>query len=338
MLSPTLTTTDTHPIQTCRYVSSQINYYFSIFLFIFGMVGNVLNIFVLSQRSLRSNPCAWLFLISSIANLIVILSGLTTRIVSYWTVDIIDTTGWICKTRVYVLYVSRTIASWLIILATIDRWLLSSLSARRRRLSTLKYAQHGTILVICLAVMIFSPLLYCYEANLMNTPLKCYTRSIVCRIFADQTYITITIILPLILMFLFGFMTMSNVRRSKHRVQTPLLLRTRHTLNENDIRLHRFRFIDRHLLIMLLVQISFFALLTVPQAFQQIYSTMTRNNGKSSLQITIENAVFSFVILLSYLASGVPFYIYTLCGGRVFREAFFVFLRRIKQIIICQQK
>ncbi|CAF4273745.1 unnamed protein product, partial [Rotaria sordida] len=76
------TTPDAILIASWNNMLAHVNYYFSIFLFIFGVIGNILNILVLSQRSLRSNPCAWLFLISSLANFIVLLSGLTTRIIS----------------------------------------------------------------------------------------------------------------------------------------------------------------------------------------------------------------------------------------------------------------
>jgi hypothetical protein len=79
--------------------SSKINCYFSIFLFIFGIIGNILNTLVLSQRSLRSNTCAWLFLISSIFNLISVLSGLTTRILSGWVIDLTDRIHFLRKLR-----------------------------------------------------------------------------------------------------------------------------------------------------------------------------------------------------------------------------------------------
>jgi hypothetical protein len=89
---------------------------------------------------------------------------------------------------------------------------------------------------------------------------------------------------------------------------------------------------------MLLAQISFLALFTLPQAIKQIYLTVTRDNYKTLEQNTIENSIYSFGILLTYLASGMPFYIYTLSGGCVFRQAFFTLIRRIKQTILCQQK
>jgi hypothetical protein len=76
-----------HFIEYIDYVASKIDQYFASFIFIFGVVGNCLNILVLSQLNLRSNLCAWLFLMSSIADLISILFGLVTRIMARWPTD-----------------------------------------------------------------------------------------------------------------------------------------------------------------------------------------------------------------------------------------------------------
>jgi hypothetical protein len=129
-------------------------------------------------------------------------------------------------------------------------------------------------------------------------------------------------------MILFGFLTMSNVREIHHRAQVLLLSRFNQTRITKEHQ-QRFKIIDRHLLIMLLVQISFLTLFTLPQAIEMIYLTITTNQFKSSLQNTIENSIFTFSLLLTYLASGMPFYIYTLTGGQVFRQAFFTLIRRI---------
>ena len=338
MLVPFSTTTSNISLITSwTTISAQINCYFSLTLFVFGTVGNVLNILVLSQRSLRSNSCAWLFLLSSIFNLISILSGLTTRIIADWTYDITDTVGWICKVRVFVLVTARTIAVWLIMLATLDRWLLSCLDALYRQMSSLRHAQQESILIIFMSLIFYAPIFYCHDANLNNAPMKCYSRTIKCRIFVDQIYTCLTTLFPLMLMFFFGFLTMRNVRRAKRRLYSPLLSRSRSSTYSHEQRA-RLKPIDRHLLIMLLVQISFLALFTLPQALHQIYSTITRDVPKSLLQTTIENSLYKFAMLLTYLASGIPFYVYTLSGGYVFREAFFALIRRMKENLFCPKK
>ncbi|CAF1083813.1 unnamed protein product [Adineta steineri] len=308
--------------------STKINCYFSIFLFIFGVIGNILNTFVLSEKSLRSNSCAWLFLISSIFNLISILSGLPTRVLSTWTIVITDQIEWLCKLRAFTVLTSRTIAAWLIMLATFDRWLLSCKQIQYRRISKLQNAKRGIIIIIILSSFLHLPTFYCYHANLNNTPLKCYSKTIKCRIFSDQIYVCFTILMPIILMILFGFLTLSNIRQMHHRVQMSLIPKSGQTIVNNEHR-QRLKLIDRHLFIMLLIQISFITLFTFPQGIEMIYLTITRNVFKSSLQNTIENSIFTFSLSLTYLASAMPFYIYTITGGRVFQQAAFKLIKRI---------
>ncbi|CAF1330115.1 unnamed protein product [Adineta ricciae] len=108
-------------------ISTEMNRYFPILIFLLGTVGNILNCLALSQRTLRSNPCASFFLASSFSNLITLISGVAIRLLAGWNADLTDTNNWICKIRIFVLFTSRTAASWLITFATIDRWLSSSI-------------------------------------------------------------------------------------------------------------------------------------------------------------------------------------------------------------------
>lgn len=305
--------------------SLKINSYFSIFLLLFGTIGNLLNIFVLSRRKLRSNPCAWLFCISSVFNLISILIGLPTKLFSNY---LFDRIAFLCQSRAFILLTSRTIAYWSIMLATFDRWLLSCTNIHYRKLSTLSNARRGMLIIVMISLVIYCPIYYCYQANLNNSPLKCYSTKIQCRIYLDQIYTFWTILIPLILMIIFGFLTMSNVRKIHHRAQIPLL-----SLGITDEHRQRLKSIDRRLLLMLLIQISFLILLTLPQALEMIYLTITSRQSKSLLQTTIENSIFSFSLLLTYLASGMPFYVYTLSGGRIFREEIHAIFRKQKHSI-----
>ncbi len=90
---------DVSLIASLNNVSSMLNRYFAIAIFIFGTIGNVLNCLILLQPTLRSNPCSLFFLVSSIAHLTFIYSGLTTRMLSGWAVDLTNTIGWLCKLR-----------------------------------------------------------------------------------------------------------------------------------------------------------------------------------------------------------------------------------------------
>lgn len=312
--------------------SVQINRYFTLGVFCFGVTGNVLNIPVLSQRKLRKNPCAWLFLISSFANLISILFGLTTRIKSGWDLDLTDTVPWLCKLRAFTVFSSRTIALWLITLATIDRWVLSSTHANRRKKSTLKNAQIGTLIISIASILLYIQMFYCYDVNLINAPLKCYGKTIACRHVTDLTYGFATILCPLFLMLLFGLLTVLNIRQSQRRARqiVPIESMQNNATVSSDNQQKRFkRKTDRHLLFMLFIQVILLTILTLPQSIQKIYSTFADKISSDSYDQSVNNFIYSFVLLLSFIASGMPFYIYTLCGGNIFRKALFNLFKTI---------
>jgi hypothetical protein len=98
----------------------QINRYFGIFIFFIGTIGNIFNMLVLSKKELRSNPCAWLFLMSSITSISTFISGLTTHILSGWQLDYSATNQFLCKLRGLIAFGSLNATFWLIAFATID--------------------------------------------------------------------------------------------------------------------------------------------------------------------------------------------------------------------------
>ncbi|CAM4965700.1 unnamed protein product [Rotaria socialis] len=210
---------DANTIALLNNISTQPNCYFAIAIVLFGIVGNILNILVLSQRPLRSNPCAWLFLVSSIVNFVGIIADLSTRFLSTWGADLTNTNQVLCKLRIFILFDSITVALWLIMLATVDRWFSSSTDVNRRQRSTLKTAQRGMIIIVVLSSIIETQQLYGFEVNLTYTPIKCYTKTVACSLVSNLTFALITIIFLLQLVMIFGLMTISNVRHIQSRLQ-----------------------------------------------------------------------------------------------------------------------
>ena len=148
------TTSDAGLIAYLQKTVSQINFYCGILIFLFGIVGNILNILVLSRRPLRSNTCVMIFGISSITGIITILSGLISRILSNLDIDISEKIVGICKLRGFILYAFRSITFWLIVLATIDRWLISSTNADLRNLSSTKNVVRSVSFVTFISIII----------------------------------------------------------------------------------------------------------------------------------------------------------------------------------------
>ncbi|CAF0846662.1 unnamed protein product [Adineta ricciae] len=304
-----------------------MNRYLSPTIFIFGVLGNTLNCIVLGQPTLRSNPCALLFLVSSFIDLISILVGLPTRILAGWDLDPTATITWICRFRAFVVFTTRTIAAWLIMFATVDRWLLSSVDIHRRQLSSIKNIRTQILITFVLSIAVYAHMLYCYEANLNDQPLKCYGKSDQCRFTTDMAYALVTIVIPLIGMMTFGLMTIVNVRRAQRRARPD----PRTTNNTN----HHSRRMNNQLLRMLFVQVLFLIVLCVPQAIQKFYSTVRPFGTGSADEDAVKTFLYNIELLLAFIASGMPFYIYTLLGETIFRKVLLALLHRIHRRLIC---
>lgn len=312
-------------IEHLNFIASQTNRYLSIGILVFGFLGNLLNCLTFSQRTLRLNSCAAFFLASSITNLIVLISGVMVRLLAGWRIDLTETISWICKLRIFVLYVSRTIACWLITMATIDRWLLSSKNVVLRQLSTLKNAQHSIIMVILIAILIYIEIFYCVDANQLNAPVKCTAISPVCQSVNDLFLIFLIVIIPSTLMFIFGLMTIANLRKSQLRSVQPTTTIIRSYIGSIDTQEKQCRSkkTDRNLLKMLCMQVVLLTLFALPQAIHNAYSAIIRGQPRSAIHNAWSSFILNIFFLLSYVTNGMPFYIYTLTGGKVFREALF---------------
>ncbi|CAF2997047.1 unnamed protein product [Rotaria sp. Silwood2] len=222
------------------------------------------------------------------------------------------------------MFVSRTTAFWLIAFATIDRWFSSCSQYQRRQRSSLKNAQRGTISITILSIILYCQVIYCYQSNINSAPLRCYGKTVECRLLTDITYASLTILCPILTMSLFGFMTISNIREtysvtpSKRKVLEENNEKKK-TLSLTTGQRERWKRIDRYLRHVLFVQIILLTIFTLPQVIEKFYTTLTVNTKKSLLHMTIDKFIYNFALLLTYLASGMPFYIYTLSGGSIFR-------------------
>ena len=315
-------TLETTAVLTLTSLTSLFNRYLSIVILLFGSIGNILNYLAFSDRVLPTNPCSFLFLTLSITNLITLMSGVTVRLLNGWLLDLTDTVNWLCKIRIFILFTCRTITSWLIMLATYDRWLLTSLDIHRRQMSTLKNAQRGLFIISIVSCFAYVQVFYCYEANLTNnTPLKCYGHTAWCRLLMDSEFALISTLIPWTFMFIFGLLTIFNLRQvAVHRSQFVTITNISDGSKSSQTT-RRLQKIDQSLLRMLCTQVVLLVLFSLPQIITSLYLNGTQFQLKTSLQTTIEELVLNLSFLLIYITNGMPFFIYTLTGGDVFRRA-----------------
>ncbi|UJR19392.1 hypothetical protein I4U23_022522 [Adineta vaga] len=328
--------TEASLIATLVAITTQINRYLPIGIFFFGIIGNLLNCLTLSQRTLLSNPCALLFLASSIASLITLIAGVGVRFLTGWSADLTETNDIVCQIRFFFLSTSRTVAFWLIVLAVMDRWLLSSINVHRRQLSTLKNAQRGIIFIIILSSLAYVQYFYCFVAIPKDISYTCYGRSILCRLIHNLEFALITVLIPSLLTIIFGLMTIYNVHKSALRRVQPSIAISSIQRNVANGRSARMKKIDRQLLIMLCVQTTLVILFSFPQASHSLYMIITQHDIKSPLTNAISTLLLNLFILFTYMTNGMPFYVYTLSGGTIYRKALFHRLQEFSQIIRCR--
>ncbi|CAF1620326.1 unnamed protein product [Rotaria magnacalcarata] len=327
--------TDSSTIDLINNISAQINRYITLFVLLFGTIGNLLNTLVLSQPSLRSNPCVLYFLGSSISSLGIMLVGLPTRFIGVWiSTDPTNTNAFLCKSRIFLLYGFRTTSVWLIVFATVDRWFVSSFRVTRRFLSSRRIAHKSIFIIHILSFLLWSQTLYCYNTDRIQAPLTCYGMSPICRIFNDVTYAITTVLIPSVLMLIFGFLTIHNINRSQRAV-VPFM-GTIHGISALNMRKRKKknRFNKGSLTGMLLLQVILLTLFSLPQALQQLYLTFTISTIRSPLRKAIENFIININFSLTYVGNSIPFYIYTLTGI-LFRRTFIQLIRSIyRQLIL----
>jgi hypothetical protein len=73
----------------------------------------------------------------------------------------------------------------------------------------------------------------------------------------------------------------------------------------------------------------------VQNTLQKVYTSFTIAPATSSLPGAIQNCIFNVFTCLTFLASGMPFYIYTLFGESTFRNGFFDLMKNAQRKIFC---
>ncbi|CAF3401640.1 unnamed protein product, partial [Rotaria sp. Silwood2] len=140
-------------------IISSITIYVGFPIFLSGTLGNIVNVHLLWRN--RHNPCAFILIISSLINCIVLFYGLFTRILSTgFHLDWSTTNRTWCKTRAVLTQSGFLISITCICLASIDRFFVSCRQEKYRRLSRLSIAIVSVIITIISCVLICIPYLF----------------------------------------------------------------------------------------------------------------------------------------------------------------------------------
>ncbi|CAF3923328.1 unnamed protein product [Adineta steineri] len=331
-----------------------INRYVPIPLLFFGIIGNLLNIFIFTRQAFRTNICVIYFLASTISDSFSLGIGLVTRLLAGFNVDPTQYSSGLCKIKFFITYYSAYTGAWFISLACIERYLCSSTNVRTRQFVTIKRAYISIIIILISGFLAFGEQFYCIDINqqLLGAPQSCYQlkRNIACQIADSLLQFLLEILTPAIVMIVFGLLVLRNVRRKRSRInpieQTNALASTmavpavnsfnaeqqqqtppppvsiknaakNQLLSTNISRTAQKR--DAQLIILLIIQVATFVICSCPANIYKFYSVATIYDIKSSLRQAIESTFVAVSLQAFFLNNAIKFYIYTLCGA-IFRK------------------
>ncbi|CAF3479271.1 unnamed protein product [Rotaria socialis] len=281
--------------------------------FIPGILGLILSVAVFWQPVMRRKSCVLYLLASSIADLFVEFVVLPVRIASNgFGVDLAFYNRGICKVETFSFYTVRSIASWLIAFACVDRFLHSSRNPQLRRFSSLKTARLviGITVIAMTIIYINMPVYYeiSYSRNAFGVIAPtCNGQKGVYLTFISFWNMLFYTILPGLVMLVFGSLTIANIRQS-HRVM-PLSTGAQQFSRRTNNQLLR----------MLAAQVCFIIGATLPHSIYRLYAAFTARESRSALGIAQENLGCNTVNTLTYFAHTSHFYLYTLTGS-IFRK------------------
>ncbi|CAF1302344.1 unnamed protein product [Didymodactylos carnosus] len=295
-----------------QYAQEQLNRYMPMVLLIFGSFGNILNVIILTRKQLCTNPTSTYFLASTLAGCTALLFGSLLRVLDGYYIYPTAASDLYCKVRVFLNFFSLSLASWFIVLACVDRYVSSSKNVKIRSFSSVKTAKRAIGLMTILICSLFSPMLYCIRGMWAAAVLNCGPPSPTCQQYNSFNVLINLSLLPPLLMLIFGLLTVRNVRSIARRI-VPSTTTT--TIGVPS----RMKNKDRQLTVMLIVQVAFITIISLPFSVDRIYAVLTISLVKSNERQDIENFLYTLLNLVQFINSATSFYLFTLTGT-IFRQ------------------
>ncbi|CAF1210509.1 unnamed protein product [Adineta ricciae] len=260
------------------YIGQQITIYGGFCFLVTGTVGNVINIFIFSTvRSYRTNPSTFYFLINSVFNIAYLFINLASRIVIGFGNDLTRTsTSW-CKARNYFLYTFSIIVLMCPCMAMIDQFLITSRSAKLRRLSKIQTAHRSVVAMIIICVL--HGILPAMSYDISSVTKTCQVINQIFITYRSIFLLGLLTTIPITITTLFAYLTCRNIR---------------------SIRVLISQHIDQQIMRMSLAQVFFVNFCIIPYAIIVTYNYITENETKSTIRIVREQLATSFFTLWNY--------------------------------------
>ncbi|CAF1392635.1 unnamed protein product [Adineta steineri] len=298
-----------------------------------GSISCILNLMVFSKSTLRKNPCTICLIAINLINFVYFYLGLFLAALGIgYNIDPSTTNIYFCRFRYYIALVLGCLQSSYIVLASIDRTLITSPNAGTRQRSTRRMIIISMI-GISLFWMIFQSHALIFTEILRLGPgyFLCYYQPGIYTVFMSYHAFIVNGILPTLLMVIFGCWTVKNIRTvSRVRPENNSI----DTGNITVVRPAIVRSKDQQLVRMLLVNIIAFVICKFPSTLILIYRQITQYDEKTSDQQIIEQSILQLAFFWYFVDNGIDCYTNILVSKtfrielkRIFVDAYHTYIR-----------
>ena len=289
--------------------------YGNLVIYIVGTIGNLFSLAIFLKRKWRKNTCVFYFVICLLLSLIVLnCHVLPTSLMRYWNINVHNSNTFVCKLMLYLTYLVVTIVPTILILASIDRLLISSQNVDTRLYSSrrLGYLLVGTNTVFWVLFNMHIPITASVQ-QLGSSSLFCSVAlSLPYANFVKYSSATINSTICF-LMVILSVLSFKNVRRI--RAIPRQQRREGRSMTKKDFQLLRCLFVQD------VVYIS----LSIGSTFYSVYKIITNGYRRTLLQQAIMDFVTNLVGFTYFIFYCTSFFIF-ICWSKAFRE-------EVKQVI-----
>ncbi|CAF1461951.1 unnamed protein product [Adineta steineri] len=303
-------------IKQSTIISTQV---FGISLFIIGVIGHTLSIYVFTRRIFRSNPCVCYFLASTLSGCVVVYINIPLKLLQVgYNIDVFTYSVAMCQSLTYILNSVRVLPSWFIALASIDRFLCSSSSVTLRGWSSMRIAYRA---IPCTILFIGIAFIHVPFYNTILLPQRsCSIASVAYRSFFGIWNLVFWSWIPTICMLVFGLLTIRHIRQGSRRIVPQ---------NTGNLRQRDQKKINRQLFQMLLIQSFVFGATTTILSIGNLYVSITSNLiVKNDIDKANDTLLVTIVNWIATIGPCTNFYLFVL-SSQLFRgEVIKLFLWR----------
>ncbi len=296
--------------------------YISPFIILIGIVGNVLSFLVMSSKKLHGSITSLYLRVLAVVDCLVLTTGLLRQWIRVLAVDIRDTSAFVCKTDVFLLYWSLGSSAWILSLIAIERCFGVIYPHHYTRSVTKRSATILVAAVLMILSLTYTPILAIVDlviqpqANATNitelTQILPGNNSELkhCRpheptfYYIAITHMIVAVLLPFLII-----------------ISSNAIIITRLTLSKFKSASSQVKAKSSNMTFILILVSVYFLIMTSPaNIFEILYHQWKQNIEKSSVEMHSRMpTVWAVVNLLMYMNSAGNFFLYCL-SGPVFRN------------------